>query len=445
LFILLAFRCELARPATRRARFLLRGAAVASFGIALGAKETAAVFPLLLALIYICMPRASGTLSTSRTVARVAPYLVLLAAALLYRMAVLHAGAVGAGFGATPLAVRLRTVPRLIMSYVTLPLRFTALTVCDDYRLSVAWDAWTIAAPLAVFAMLIALARWWRRFPFVALGTAWMLLTLIPVLNVVPILHYRADRFFYLPLLGWALAAITLADAGRRVLQQRRLVSPTASRTVTGIVVAVGIVALIGLTVRRNALFIDDATLFEATLRASPLCREARTALGDTYLRTGRASDAVTQYEQALLPQPDRASYVVVPKVLINLGMAQLSRDNYAAALTAFTRAHQLQPGLLHPLFGLGVANLALGRTQAAVGWLEQAYALDPNEPDVVFNLALGNDRLGRSQDARRLYHHYLDIAPHGRTRRLAEERLQRLTESPPSRDAAGGSSALQH
>ena len=118
--------------------------------------------------------------------------------------------------------------------------------------------------------------------------------------------------------------------------------------------------------------------------------------------------------------------------MLINLGMAQLALGNYAAALTAFTQAHQLQPRLLHPLFGLGVANLALGRTQEAVGWLEQAYALDPNEPDVVFNLALADDRLGRSQEAWRLYHHYLDIAPHGRTRRLAEERLQRLPESPP-------------
>ena len=136
-------------------------------------------------------------------------------------------------------------------------------------------------------------------------------------------------------------------------------------------------------------------------------------------------------YEHALVSQPDRASYVVVPKVFINLGMAQLARGNYAAALTAFTQAHQLQPGLLHPLFGLGVANLALGQTQAAVGWLEQAYALDPNEPDVVFNLALADDRLGRGQEARRLYRHYLGIAPNGRTRRLAEERLQRLPASP--------------
>src|SRR5262249_42161914 len=104
------------------------------------------------------------------------------------------------------------------------------------------------------------------------------------------------------------------------------------------------------MTLRRNALFHDDLRLFEATLRVSPWCREARTALGDTYLHSGRAADAVQQYEAALQPQPDRASYVVAPKVFINLGMAQLERGKYAAAQKTFARAHELQPGLLHPL-----------------------------------------------------------------------------------------------
>jgi tetratricopeptide (TPR) repeat protein len=429
-FVLLAFRCELARPVPRRARLLLRAGALASFAIALGAKETAAVFPFLLALTYRTVPTAPGASTPSHIAARVAPYLFLLVGAVLYRISVLQSGAAGAALGAIALAVRLRTVPRLLTSYGTLPLRFAALTVCDDFTLSAGWDGWTIAAILAVGAALLAVIRWRQRLPYVALGLAWMLLTLLPVLNVVPILHYRADRFFYLPLVGWTLAVVALVEAGILALQQSYGFG--ALRNAARLLALLAVLVLAGLTARRNALFTDDVRLFESTLRVSPLCREARTALGDAYLRSGRAAAAVAQYEQALLPQPDRSSYVVLPKVLINLGMAQLALGNYAAALTAFTQAHQLQPRLLHPLFGLGVANLALGRTQEAVGWLEQAYALDPNEPDVVFNLALADDRLGRSQEAWRLYHHYLDIAPHGRTRRLAEERLQRLPESPP-------------
>jgi len=426
-FMLLAFRCELARPSTPRARHFLRAGALVSFAIALGAKETAAIFPLLLAVTFVCAPRSPQLSPSSRIAARVTPYFLLLAPALLYRIATLHSGAVGAGFGAIPLAVRLRTVPRLLMSYVTLPLRFEALTVCDDYVLSLGWDPWSIAAACALAAGLSVVAGNWRRLPYVAMGLFWMVLALAPVLNIAPILHYRADRFFYLPLLGWALAVASLLETFFRPLQARRTISRAVSLIATAVVLS-----LMALTIRRNTVFTDDLTLFEATLRVSPSCREARTALGDTYLRTGRAADAVEQYEHAVLSQPDRASYVVLPKVFINLGMAQLAGGNYAAARTAFTEAHQRQPGLLHPLFGLGLTNLALGRTPEAVDWLEQAYALDPNAPDIVFNLALGNDRLGRSGEARRLYEHYLDIAPHGQMRQLAQERLQRLPESPP-------------
>ena len=96
-------------------------------------------------------------------------------------------------------------------------------------------------------------------------------------------------------------------------------------------------------------------------------------------------------------------SYVVLPKVLINLGMAQLSRHECEAA-DAFAQAHQLQPDLLHPLFGLGVANLALGRLVPAVSWLEQAYAIDGSDADVSLNRARAYDRTGRAQKAAAIY-----------------------------------------
>ena len=107
--------------------------------------------------------------------------------------------------------------------------------------------------------------------------------------------------------------------------------------------------------------------------------------------------------------------------------MAHLARADYAAADAAFGEAHAQQPELLHPLFGLGIANLGLGRVAAAVTWLEQAHDRAPDDPDVVLNLALGYDRLGRPSDALPLYHRYLDVAPRGRERALAEERIRSL------------------
>jgi hypothetical protein len=56
LFLLGAWRCQMAASAGRRCARWLRLAAVLSFVGALGAKEAAAVFPLLLIVTYLCFP-----------------------------------------------------------------------------------------------------------------------------------------------------------------------------------------------------------------------------------------------------------------------------------------------------------------------------------------------------------------------------------------------------
>jgi len=430
LFVLIALRLQFATTRRQHRRGWLSAAAALSFLYALGAKETAAMLPLLLIVAYQLFPMLTPSpsdrpLRRGRAIlAMLAPFLLVLAAAALYRVAVLHGAAVGAAFGAIPLSVRLRTVPRLIVSYLTLPLRLGSLTVCDDYALSVRWESAAILATLAVVGLLVGLIACRRRAPQAAFGLIWVLLGLAPVLGIAPILHYRADRFFYLPFIGWSLAMVTLLQ---RVVQR---IAPAARlRRAPVILASAAVLALMALTIRRNALFADDVTLFEATVAASPLCREAHTALGDAYLRAGRAGDGVAQYEAARAPEPERASYIVLPKVLINLGMAHLARADYAAADAAFSEAHAQQPELLHPLFGLGIANLGLGRIAAAVTWLEQAHDRAPDDPDIVLNLAIGYDRLGRPSDALPLYHRYLDVAPRGRERSLAEERIRLLRE----------------
>jgi tetratricopeptide (TPR) repeat protein len=225
---------------------------------------------------------------------------------------------------------------------------------------------------------------------------------------------------------------VVLLRAAMRALHRSAIVSIERLQLAVTIVTALGLLLLVGLTIRRNQAFADDRTLFESTLQVSPFCREARTALGDTYLRAGRYADAVAEYQQARAAQPDWVSYVVMPKVLINLGMAELGRGEYAAADSAFSEAHRLQPQLLHPLFGLGITNLGLSRVETAAGWLEQAYTIAPDDPDVVLNLALSYDRLGQPAEALPLYRRYLDHAPQGQARTQAEQRMRALGATQP-------------
>jgi Flp pilus assembly protein TadD len=439
LFILLALRLQLAASSDPDHAALARVGAVLSFVFALAAKETAAVFPVLLAGTYLLFPASLTARQSARAPARgraivcaVAPFCIVLAAAAVYRQQVLQAAAFGRAVGAVPLSVRLWTLPRLLLSYLTLPVRLGSLSVCDDYVLSFGGDRPTLLALAAVGALCAVLIRNRRRSPPVVFGVLWMLLGLLPVLNIAPILHYRADRFFYFPLIGWSLAFVVLLRGALLALARSAVVSIEHLKLGVTLVTALGLLLLVGLTIHRNQAFADDRTLFESTLQVSPFCREARTALGDTYLRAGRYADAVAEYEQARAAQPDRVSYVVMPKVLINLGMAELGRGDYAAADAAFSEAHRLQPQLLHPLFGLGIANLGLSRVETAARWLEQAYAIAPDDPDVVLNLALSYDRLGRPTQALTMYRRYLAHAPQGQARTHAEQRVRTLGEPQP-------------
>jgi protein O-mannosyl-transferase len=67
-----------------------------------------------------------------------------------------------------------------------------------------------------------------RRAPLISLALAWFLLGLAPVSQIVPIIVVAADRFLYLPMMGWALlvgCVLDLAWQWARTVGRTRLVA----------------------------------------------------------------------------------------------------------------------------------------------------------------------------------------------------------------------------
>ena len=89
------------------------------------------------------------------------------------------------------------------------------------------WPLATVAAAAALLVALSVLAlRSLRRRPAVAVGWAWFVGTLIPVVGLVQIgLHSLADRYTYLPHVGLVMAAIWgTGDLVARIARPRVLV-----------------------------------------------------------------------------------------------------------------------------------------------------------------------------------------------------------------------------
>ncbi len=113
---------------------------------------------------------------------------------------------------------------------------------------------------LAVVAALYCV----RRAPLVALGIAWILLGLAPVSQAIPIIVVAAERFLYIPMLGWVLLVGLLLE---RALHRAR----TAGwNKLPAAVVALLFLAYAVRTVTRVPDWRNDETLNLATAEFFP-------------------------------------------------------------------------------------------------------------------------------------------------------------------------------
>jgi hypothetical protein len=164
---------------------------------------------------------------------------------------------------------------------------------------------WLFSGILAAAAILVWRGR--RRWPLVTFGIAWVALALLPMSNIVPMMQYMAERFLYLPMIGFALAVAALFASWARA-------RPRAAA-------AAAVVLIAGYGMRsavRIPTWKDSATLFAATVRDTPdrAIRPRRFFVDQTIL-DGRYAEALplarTLYERnrgnSSLPARDRAEY----------------------------------------------------------------------------------------------------------------------------------------
>jgi hypothetical protein len=103
-----------------------------------------------------------------------------------------------------------------------------------------------------------------RRAPRIALAIAWFFLGLGPVSQIIPIIVVAADRFLYLPMIGWALLVGCLLD-----LAWQRAQRAGHSRLVVA-AIALLFMTYVARTFARVPDWRNDETLNLATAAAFP-------------------------------------------------------------------------------------------------------------------------------------------------------------------------------
>lgn len=297
-------------------------------------------------------------------------------------------------------------------------------------------NGWPIGlASLAASILVVATLFAWRsrgRFPYVMVGWAWFLGTLIPVIGLVQVgSQSHADRYTYIPSIGLGLAIVWL---GFELTSKAR-----AARAVFVTAACLSIVACGIGTDRVARRWKDTRTLFTHALSVTPPNAVALQNLGNAVLIDGEVDRAIEFLEQALelIPNfPDaennlgtalglkgrhdeaiahfRAALKTenTAEIHQNLGWALEQAGRGDEAIPAYQAALELDPDFAAAHQKLGAMLCARGRFGEAVTHLQRALALEPDDIETHRSLAITCIQQGLVEDGIRAYREVLKRSP---------------------------------
>ncbi|HXE98651.1 MAG TPA: tetratricopeptide repeat protein [Dongiaceae bacterium] len=215
------------------------------------------------------------------------------------------------------------------------------------YPIPLSLPPWQAICSLLVLLLVSAVTiRARHRYPYLAAGWFWFLVTLVPVIGIIQVgVQSMADRYSYIPLTGlFIMAAWGVPDLAKGLKQRQ------------------GILALLA-----GAVIIASAAL--------------------TWQQLGYWRDNISLYRHTL--QVTDGNYVIHN----NLGSALANKWDLDAAILEFNEALRINPDYSDAHYNLGMAFAMKGSLDAAIRELREALRINPNNAKASYNLGVALDQ----------------------------------------------------
>lgn len=391
-------------PAYRRRWWI---ASVGLFGAALLSKAAAMPLPAVLLLLDVYPLRRIERVGWSRVLLEKVPYAALAAASAGVALAAQSTD--GALNEAPGLAARLTM---LAFSSVFYPWKFLwPAGLSPLYESPERLDplAWRFLLPtLASVAVTVGLVLARRRWPVALAVWVYSVLIVLPVSGVV--VHagpqIAADRYSYLPGLGWALLGGAALWGWGFGWSWTKTGAQRAPALIGGMLVA--IVVLGALTWRQSQVWRDSGTLWMHALSTHPSAIAAAN-VGILAAQRGEVSQAIAHYRQALAINGRNVGGSMAHT---NLGVLLASRSQPGPAVEHFREALRIKPDDAEAHSNLGAALAQQGLFSEAVEHLRRALALKPDDPESHGNLGAALAQQARFDEAVEHFRHGLRLNP---------------------------------
>jgi tetratricopeptide (TPR) repeat protein len=237
-------------------------------------------------------------------------------------------------------------------------------------------------APYAVIvvgllgATVVAL---WRRPVLGFLGCSFFAL-LAPTSLLPGMTQMIVEHRMYLPLA--AVVALVVGTA-LAVFGRRSLVVLVALAVAGGV-----------LTVRRNADYRTDLTIWQDTVAKSPGSGLAQNGLGTALYVRGRVPEALRCYQTAVRLEPG------LPIIHYNVAFALVRTGRPTEAVAEYLEVLRLNPRFYPADYQLGVVLTQLGRPEEALAHFAHTLQIMPDFPETHHQWGLALFKLGRATEA---------------------------------------------
>lgn len=303
------------------------------------------------------------------------------------------------------------------------------VNLCGDYfqyELSYNFDLGVITATLFIAALMATAFLGRRRCPLVSFGILFFFVTLLPVSNIIPIKNIMAERYLYLPSIGFfVLLAGVITSIGATLRYGAAWI----------FLLAISIILFSVMTSKRNLVWKDQFSFWSdvvkkmsgnsrahynlalsqpdleirikelrTALYLNPTDDLARSKLATALSQKGDYDLAVELYMDILKRNPSDV------KVLNSLARMYFAKGDYKNAKDIFEKLIVSDPNNPQLLNNLGSVYDMLKDHDKAIDLFNRALAGNPNNIETYYSLGIAYNRKGRYKEAEVIYKKALNI-----------------------------------
>jgi len=259
------------------------------------------------------------------------------------------------------------------------------------------WKVFMAAGLLLIVSLLAFFTR--KKHPYLAVGWAWYLVTLLPVIGLVNVwTHDIADRYTYLPLLGiFIMLAWGIPELVSSWLRRRVILASLAS---------VCLAVLLVLARQQVSYWQDSYTLWNHAVEVTNGNWLAHNNLGLALTKKGKPAEAAAHFGQAIRLMPR------YHETYNNLGALMAAQGRLAEAESYYKKALTFKPDYAAAHNNLGILFAAQGKSEEAFINYRIALSLNLDSFEVHYNLGRLLAEQGKLEKAAEEYRQAIRLSP---------------------------------